>query len=43
VLTEDIGAADPAGGFRLLGRADGAELRGCSLVAEELGTIAHES
>jgi hypothetical protein len=39
VLTEDIGAADPAGGFRLLGRADGAELRGCSLVAEELGAF----
>jgi hypothetical protein len=41
VLTEDLGVAvpgDPAGGggFRLLGRAAGAELRGCSLVAEEL-------
>jgi hypothetical protein len=35
LLTEDVGAA--AGeGFRLLGRAAGAELRGCSLAAEEL-------
>jgi hypothetical protein len=42
VLTEDLGVALPeagaggGGGFRLLGRAEGAELRGCSLVAEEL-------
>jgi hypothetical protein len=48
LLTEDLGvtaasgasgAAPPdggAGGFRLLGRAAGAELRGCSLAAEEL-------
>jgi hypothetical protein len=48
LLTEDLGvtaasgagaagAADGgAGGFRLLGRAAGAELRGCSLAAEEL-------
>lgn len=35
LLTEDLGVAD-GGGFRLLGRAAGAELRGCSLVAEEL-------
>ena len=35
VLTEDLGAAGP-GGLRLLGRAAGAELRGCSLAAEEL-------
>lgn len=35
VLTEDLGAAEP-GGLRLLGRAAGAELRGCSLAAEEL-------
>ena len=37
LLTEDLGAA-PAGGsgVRLLGRAAGAELRGCSLAAEEL-------
>lgn len=35
VLTEDLGVAE-AGGFRLLGRAAGAELRGCSLAAEEL-------
>ena len=46
LLTEDLGTAEDggtggagggdAGGFRLLGRAAGAELRGCSLVAEEL-------
>jgi hypothetical protein len=35
LLTEDLGVKDGTG-FRLLGRAAGAELRGCSLVAEEL-------
>jgi Acyl-protein synthetase, LuxE len=35
LLTEDLGAAE-GDGFRLLGRAAGAELRGCSLVVEEL-------
>ncbi len=35
VLTEDMGVAEGEG-FRLLGRAAGAELRGCSLVVEEL-------
>jgi hypothetical protein len=35
LLTEDLGIAE-AGGFRLLGRAAGAELRGCSLAVEEL-------
>ena len=35
LLTEDLGVAEGAG-FRLLGRAAGAELRGCSLVVEEL-------
>lgn len=35
VLTEDLGIAQSAG-FELLGRAAGAELRGCSLTAEEL-------
>jgi hypothetical protein len=35
LLTEDLGVAE-GGGFRLLGRAAGAELRGCSLVVEEL-------
>lgn len=35
LLTEDLGVAEE-GGFRLLGRAAGAELRGCSLVVEEL-------
>jgi Acyl-protein synthetase, LuxE len=36
ILTEDLGIVE-AGGFRLLGRASLAELRGCSLTAEELG------
>lgn len=35
LLTEDLGISDGMG-FRLLGRAAGAELRGCSLVVEEL-------
>jgi len=35
LLTEDLGVADDDG-FRLLGRAPGAELRGCSLTAEEM-------
>ncbi len=35
VLTEDLGVED-GDGFRLVGRAAGAELRGCSLAAEEL-------
>jgi len=35
VLTEDLGVAQ-GDGFRLIGRAAGAELRGCSLVVEEL-------
>lgn len=35
LLTEDLGVTDGMG-FRLLGRAAGAELRGCSLVVEEL-------
>lgn len=35
VLTEDLGVTE-GDGFRLLGRAAGAELRGCSLVVEEL-------
>lgn len=34
VLTEDVGVVDSAGGFRLRGRATGAEARGCSLTAE---------
>ncbi|MND07615.1 hypothetical protein D3C83_297030 [compost metagenome] len=36
VLTEDLGRLD-GDGFRLDGRAPGADLRGCSLLAEELG------
>lgn len=35
LLTEDLGATEP-GGLRLLGRAAGSELRGCSLTAEEM-------
>lgn len=35
VLTEDLGMEEEDG-FRLLGRARGAELRGCSLATEEL-------
>jgi hypothetical protein len=35
LLTEDLGVA-VEGGFRLLGRASGAELRGCSLTVEAL-------
>ncbi len=37
LLTEDLGIAE-ADGFRLAGRAAGAELRGCSLTVEELRT-----
>ena len=37
VVTQDLGIRE-AGGFRLLGRASAAELRGCSLTAEELST-----
>lgn len=35
ILTEDLGLRKE-GGFQLLGRASGAQLRGCSLSAEEL-------
>ena len=35
LLTEDLARIE-VGGFRLVGRASGAELRGCSLTAEEL-------
>jgi len=35
VLTEDL-AIENEGAFRLVGRASGAELRGCSLLSEEL-------
>ena len=41
VLTEDLGVAVP-GGFRLIGRAPGAEPRGCSLATEELLTAAEQ-
>jgi hypothetical protein len=36
VLTEDLGRLDRGGRLTLLGRASDAELRGCSLAAEEL-------
>ncbi len=36
ILTEDLAVAEGCG-FRLRGRATGADLRGCSLTAEELG------
>ncbi|HET7560701.1 MAG TPA: long-chain fatty acid--CoA ligase [Limnochordia bacterium] len=35
VQTDDLGCME-AGGFRLLGRAQGADLRGCSLTVEEI-------
>jgi hypothetical protein len=38
VLTQDLGVEEGRG-FRLLGRAAGAELRGCSLAVEELRRI----
>ena len=34
ILTEDLGSTTKGGGVRLLGRAPGASLRGCSLTAE---------
>jgi hypothetical protein len=34
ILTEDIGRA-VEGGFELLGRAEGAQARGCSLAVQE--------
>jgi hypothetical protein len=34
ILTEDAGVIEP-GGFRLLGRVDGADSRGCSVAVEE--------
>lgn len=42
IITQDLGISEPPGagtgtsGFLLLGRADDAQLRGCSLTAEEL-------
>lgn len=36
IQTEDLGVATPDGGIVLLGREQGAELRGCSLDAEQL-------
>lgn len=41
VLTQDLGIADGRG-LRLLGRASGAELRGCSLTVEELAMAARQ-
>lgn len=42
IATEDLGAAFP-GGIVLLGRDEGAELRGCSLDAEALAERVHAS
>jgi hypothetical protein len=39
ILTEDLGVATPHGGIILIGRERGAELRGCSLDAEQLRTL----
>ena len=36
VLTEDMGTLDAEGGLRVLGRAEGAEPRGCSMAMDEL-------
>ena len=38
VQTSDLGVLVEGGGFRLLGRAPQAELRGCSLTIEEIVT-----
>jgi hypothetical protein len=40
VQTEDLGVATPDGGIILIGREHGAELRGCSLDAEQLRALA---
>lgn len=40
IQTEDLGVAAPDGGIVLIGREKGAELRGCSLDAEQLRAIA---
>ncbi len=37
VLTEDLGAVDEQGRFQLIGRAENAPIRGCSLLADALG------
>ncbi len=39
LLTGDLGRLDAAGRLTLLGRAEGAVVRGCSLTAEELGVL----
>jgi hypothetical protein len=41
VQTEDLGVATGDGGFILLGRERGSELRGCSLDAEQLRALQH--
>jgi hypothetical protein len=40
IQTEDLGVATPDGGIMLIGREQGAELRGCSLDAEQLRALA---
>jgi len=42
ILTDDLGHAVDDG-FRIMGRAEGAETRGCSLIVEELGRAAGAS
>jgi hypothetical protein len=41
IQTEDLGVASGDGGIILLGREHGAELRGCSLDAEQLRALQH--
>lgn len=41
IQTEDLGVATQDGGLILLGREQGAELRGCSLDAEQLRALQH--
>ncbi len=41
IQTEDLGVATGERGIVLLGREDGAQLRGCSLDAEQLRALQH--
>lgn len=43
ILTEDLGSTTKGGGVRLLGRAPGASLRGCSLTAESFLRLTRKS
>ena len=40
LLTDDLGVAEPDGDFHVLGRARGAEAKGCSLTIEQLVSAA---